>query len=169
MLVTETEPTIIMTGRQVELDLAGLLACESVVSETTQDDVNEAGGSVRFRSVSEVGSINEDNESGAKGMDIAIAAILAALESIDGMSHDVENASSTIHDVENASSTISSLTMPSLLDQAPNATMSTVSSLTTESANPSSRATHRGAVKDRNAREINLGDETFIHFETATV
>ena len=87
----------------------------------------EADGSVRFRSVSEAGSINGDNEPGAKEMDIARAAI-AALESIDGMHHDVETACSAI----------SSLTKPALLDQAPKATMPTVSSLTTESANPSS-------------------------------
>jgi len=166
VLVTETEPTIIMTGHQVELDLAGLLACESVVSETTQDGAYEADGSVRFRSVSEAGSINGDNEPGAKEMDIARAAI-AALESIDGTLDYVMD-----HDVGAACSTISSLTMPSLLDQAPNATMSTVSSLTTESANPSSlvdvQAHAHARARAREAADRFLGGFSGPHGQCET-
>jgi hypothetical protein len=94
--VTESEALIVMTGRLVDSDLAGLMACASAVApneanhDASENDANEneIDNLTRFRelrSVSQAGSVKGDDD---------------------------ENPAQAA--IDNASSTISSITMPSM-------------------------------------------------------
>jgi hypothetical protein len=93
--VTESEPVIVLTGRQVDSDLAGFMACGSAVALSETNEQNEcANRSAELRSVSQAGSIKADNNTDD--------AFLAT--NYHGVSGDC------------SSSKISSVTMPSLLN-----------------------------------------------------
>ena len=115
-LVTETEAIVVFTGREVDSDLACMIARESAaaVSESYYDaNASDSGADgERFRSVSEAGSIK-----GAR---------------TDGTLHSISNSSGT--------SVISSLTMPTLKSVPSKGSDSIVSSLTAPSVAPSSLA-----------------------------
>ena len=110
--VTEAESIIVMTGRVVDSDLAGLMAYESAVtpSEVNHDVVNE---DEVIQSVSQAGSIKggDDNGDGSDGpapsandnMSSTISSITMPLMVIPSSANDSK------------SSTISSITMPSMV------------------------------------------------------
>ena len=68
----ESEPAIVLTGRQVDANLAGLLtAHENAVAEPSTDEDNGPGEFPTLRSVSHSGSIYGDDDDNRRGSDVS--------------------------------------------------------------------------------------------------
>ena len=116
--VRDSESIVVMTGRQVDSDLAVLLACETIAASEATHDVNADevwGESSHFQSVSQAGSIKGDDDD-------------------DNMSH-ISPADDRESDDVNPS-VASSLATPALKPASKICGGSTVSSLTTPTMHP---------------------------------
>ena len=130
--VRDSEPIIVMTGRQIDSDLAVLLASGTVIatSEANHDVLGDDvcwGESPYLVSVSQAGSIKDDDDDNV---------LLPINDHVPGVTSSVISALS-LPTLEEASridgSSVSSLTMPTM---APRIGGSTVSSLTTPTMAP---------------------------------
>ena len=145
-LVTEAEPIVVMTGRQVDSDLACMMmAPESAVAPSESkhdahlnDEFDESGERFRFRSVSEVGS-SKDDDANADGddKDAVYRQLLG-----DDVYREVASAS-----------TISSLTSPTFSTHSKDKSQSTMSSLTTPTLDMSTHS----KVKTRHQSDMEPG------------
>ena len=100
IFVAESEPIIVLTGRQVDSDLAGLMACESAVAPS---EINEEGDVV---GESGAGTARDDDDS-------QLSATFREMIYDDTMS------TSNISSLTMSSSNITSLALPTLISSRP--------------------------------------------------
>ena len=145
-LVTEAEPIVVMTGRQVDSNLACMMmAPESAVAPSESkydanlnDEFDESGDRFRLRSVSEVGSSKgDDANADGDDKDAVYRQLLG-----DDAYREVTSAS-----------TISSLTSPTFSTHSKDKSQSTMSSLTTPTLDMSTHS----KVKTRHQSDMEPG------------